>query len=479
MKRLVSVFIITAVITGCFCSCRKMQPQVFVPDKEINQDEYVRFASGVGMEMTVASYWQKETYNKQLMSDEQIKTFNSNNNKLITRADGSHISLTEYNETIDGKDVRFLINSLAIKEDEKKVFVNRKTVGKDYWDKLKQNENIGAVPEKINVKFAFSTERTSLRKYPTRDYANNEDNDLFYDDFIMSDYMPFSPLVILHESKDSKWYFVSMYGYSGWIEKKYTAICDSKQDWLSRINVEEFLIVTGKELRLQDDPYCPQLSLQLLPMGTKIPLVKTADAPQIIHQRSTYGNYVVKLPVRTSEGKIKDEFFLIPYTEDVHIGYLSYTSNNVLEQAFKLQGDIYGWAGDFHSNDCSGIIREIFLCFGIELPRTGNQQMNVNGLRFQNLSGKSDYDKLEIIKNLIPGSFIYIPGHIMIYLGIDNNEPFVISSAGSISDTTVKEGKIIPVNSVFVSGLIKTTRKTGATWLESVEKVLEVLPEEK
>ena len=29
-------------------------------------------------------YWQKETYNKQLMSDEQIKTFNSNNNKLIT-----------------------------------------------------------------------------------------------------------------------------------------------------------------------------------------------------------------------------------------------------------------------------------------------------------------------------------------------------------------------------------------------------------
>ncbi len=474
MKRIFLIFLCICLIVSCLTACH-MQSPLIVEEKEVNTDTsgYIKLADGVSIDMINADYWIKDNYNEVIMSSSEISKFNEDNNKLISTKSGGNFSLKSIKDTISGEIVKELINSLEFPSNQDDLFVNGQKVGQEYWLNLKNNCNLNSVPDKVNVKFGFSVKRATLRQFPTNDYANVDYDDYFYDDFIMSDFMPFSPVAILHESADGLWYYIAMYGYCGWIEKENVAICPSREDWLDRQNCDSFLVVTGSEIRLSEDPYCEDLSSQIIPMGTKLPLVKYEDAPENINQRYSYGTYIVKLPVRLADGSISDEYSLIPANADVSVGYLDYTRANILKQAFKLEGQVYGWAGDFYSNDCSGIVREIFLCFGFEFPRVASQQMNVSDMKFTDVSKKSDTEKLELIKTLPAGSLLYFSGHIMIYLGYDGDDPYVISSVGSIATPDTEVGDAIQVNTVLVSSMLRTTRRSGATWLSSVTGILE------
>ena len=61
----------------------------------------------------------------------------------------------------------------------------------------------------------------------------------------------------------------------------------------------------------------------------------------------------------------------------------------------------------------------------------------------------------------------------MIYLGYDVDDPYVISSVGSIATPDTEVGDAIQVNTVLVSSMLRTTRRSGATWLSSVTGILE------
>lgn len=474
MKRIISITMCLVFIVMAFCSCHVKTP-VIVNKKEVNTDSdgYIKLADGVDIEMISADYWIKSGYDRVVMTSEEIKEFNSNNSNLISTKSAGNFSLQSIKESISGDVVSELVNSLKFPDNKTDLFINGQKVGQEYWHSLENNCNIDNIGSKVNVKFGYSVKRSTLRQYPTRDYANVDYDDYFYDDFIMSDFMPFMPVAVLHESADSQWYFVAMYGYCGWIEKGYVAVCPDRDDWLRRQYISSFLVVVNDEIRLSEDPYCKELSSLVLPMGTKLPLVKAEEAPQSIHQRYSYGSYIVKLPVRLTDGSISDEYALIPANDEVNVGYLDYTRGNIIKQAFKLQGNVYGWAGDLYSNDCSGIIRQIFLCFGLEMPRVGSQQMNVNGFNKTDVSAYSDDEKLKLINNLPAGSLLYFSGHIMLYLGSDKNEPYVLSSVGSIATLNMQTDESINVNTVLVTSLFRTTRKTGATWLKSITSVLE------
>ncbi len=473
MKKIIAVLLsLTAVIIS-LSSCRRVTQSVIADEKDIQSDEYVPLAPGVSKEMMSPAYWIKDGYNEEILTRSQINKFNVDNGKLIGSSSSGSFALQSIKDTVSGITVREILASISLPDPDKPLFINGEKVGNEYGYALKANIAAEAVPDKVNVKFGFSVYRNTMRQYPTADYANDEANDLFYDSFIMSDLMPFSPLAVLHESADGKWFFVASYVCCGWVSSDEVAICPSRSDWLARQSPEDFLVVTGREIRLSEDPYCTELSNQLIPMGTVLPLVKASDIPASINRRSAFGCYVAKLPVRLADGSISDAFTLIPQNSDVTVGYLPFTRANIINQAFKLQGDIYGWAGDFNSNDCSGIIRQIFRCFGVEFPRVGSQQVNVYDMPTQDVSQMNDKDKLALITSLPAGSLLSFSGHIMIYLGTDpDNEPYVISSVGSISTTELKNGEILQVNTVLVSSLLRTVRKTGVTWLGSVSKVL-------
>ena len=432
-------------------------------------NDFVRQPHNVSYAMTDAAYWTRDLNDAPIRTPEQIIQFNAEN--VITLGDMSEGELTLYElgDTISGSRVRELVNGVSSPSEPSECYLNGRPTTQEYWEKLEKKLNSENIPDTVQIRYGFSTARSSLRIYPSTDFIGEDKEDRFYDLMVMSEYMPFQPLAVVHETADGEWYYVLFDGFGGWVQKKYVALCDSREEWLERSEPEDFLVVTGRELRLQYDEKCRALSNQLIPMGTKLPLVKRTDAPRFINDRDTAGCYIVKLPVRGNDGRITDRYSLISEKEDVHIGYLEYTSKNVVDLAMKRYGDRYGWAGLGYSNDCSGITDEIFRCFGIKLPRVSSQIGAVNAVKNYDVTGYTDEEKLELLKTVPAGTVLYIRGHIMIYLGMKEGTPFCISAAGTYYDD---EGDAYEVNCVTINDMTQTYRKSGNTWLTDLAGVI-------
>ncbi len=446
--------------------------------KTVIDTEYVRLIDGVKPEMMQPGYWIKEGSSKVLMTPDEIAEFNKNNRGVITASNKTKFpKLDEFPETLDGKVLRSFLTDCAnaAPKDPSKLYLNGKPTTDEYWKELIARSNIDGIPEEINVKFGFTVKRMTIRLFPTEDRVFEKTSDRYYDAMIFSECMPYMPVAVLHESSDGEYLYVVFDSYAAWVRKDTVALCKDINDWKERQNPGQWLVVTGREIRLGNDPYSSKTSNLVLPMGTKMELVPADKAPKSTHQRTTFGDYVVKVPTRGSDGSLKDEYVLIPVSDDVNVGYLPLTSENIVRQAFKRLGDRYGWAGDLQANDCTGITREIYRCFGILLPRVG--QSNVNGVYKVNMSKMNSKQKLEVIEKLAPGSLISMPGHMMIYLGTVDGKPYVISACGTFVQPAPGSTEALHPNSVILNSLFVRT-KSLKTWLDVSTTALTMTPAE-
>ncbi len=441
--------------------------------------DYVRLIDGVTPEMINADYWIGPEDYEPIMDEEGIAQYNYENRVSIKANDDVTALpyLDVFPEKLDGSILRTFLNDNAgsIPTNPARYYVNGHPTTWDYWNGLIALSNIDKVPDVINVRFGFSTMRATLRMFPTEDRVFDGTSDKYYDELLYSECMPYMPCAILHESTDGEYLYVVFDSYSAWVRKEAIAICSSRYDWMDRQQVDQWLVVTAREIRLGNDPYSPATTNLVLPMGTRMELVPASGAPASINQRTTYGDYIVRIPTRGGGGFIKDEFVLIPVSDDVHVGFLPYTSANIIRQAFKLLGDRYGWGGDLQANDCTGITREIYRCFGILLPRVN--QSKSKGVYKVDTSDMSTDEKLALLEDLTPGSLISFPGHMMIYLGTVDGTPYVISAVGTfVAPAPGSTDKIHP-NSVIINSLY-VRRANLSTWLDSVTTVLTIRMEE-
>ena len=418
----------------------------------------VRLAPGVTENMSEAGYWLNND-DTVIMTADEIERFNYENRYLF---DGEH-GITELPDKLDVKTVRDIIPRPEDKEDaENKGFFDGKPVSEGYWKKLALTTNIDALPEKVPVRYGFSVCRSDAKMAPDGRLVGEDAEDLSYDLTACSNFLPFRPLVVLHESMDGEWYFVMFNGHGGWIRKECVALADSREEWLEMQKPKNFLVVTGREIRLADDPYCPELSGQLLPMGTVLPLVPISEAPESISHRKTFQNYIVRLPIRKADGMVGFGYALIPPVEDVHVGFMPFTRDAVIRQAFKYLGDRYGWAGKYHSQDCSGIVKDVFSCFGFDMPRGARAQSEVKVMKVTDLFEMDDSAKNGFLKSLPSGSLVYFPGHIMFWLG----DGIVLSAVGSFYLPGIEEKQAAAT--VMLNDVSRTLRGSGRTWLGSL-----------
>ena len=436
---------------------------------------YVRTIDGVKPEMMHAEYWISDDDNEVLMTPEEIAEYNYNNRSIIKAADNKTIMphLEDFGNTFDGSILRTFLNDNAksIPKDPSKYYLNGKPTTAEYWQELIALSNIEGVNDTIEVRYAFTTKRMTVRMFPTEDRVFEGASDQYFDSILYSECMPYMPVVVLHESTDGEYLYVVFDSFSAWVRKDAVALCKDRKDWEARQNPNQWLVVTAREIRLGDDPHSPLTTNLVLPMGTRMELVPAKSAPKEINQRTTYGDYVVKVPTRGSDGYIKDEYVLIPVSDDVNVGYLPMTPANIVRQAFKLLGDRYGWGGDLQANDCTGITREIYRCFGILLPRVG--QSSSKGVYRVDMSNMSEKEKLAEIEKLSPGSLISFPGHMTIYLGTVDGKPYVLSATGTFVAPAPGSTEVIHPRSVIVSSLYVRTR-TLTTWLDKATTALTI-----
>ena len=509
-RKLTSVILAASVMTTAFCSCNFIavpsesssdlttasvseeptptpvptQPPVEVivktkDGKTIADTDYVRLMDDVKPEMMNPEYWIKEGDDQILMNDEQIAAFNDNNRAVILAGDNKtrmpHIN--DFEETLDGNVLRTFLsdNAKSVPSKPEKFFLNGQPTTKEYWDELVRLSNMDAVPDEIKVQYGFTTKRMSVRMFPTEDRVFESADDKFFDSLIYSECMPYMPVVVLHESADGEYLYVVFDSFSAWLRKDAVALCHDKDEWTKRQSPDKWLVVTAREIRLGNDPHSPLTTNLVLPMGTRMELVPVKDAPDIINQRTTYGDYVVKVPARGEDGYIKDEYVLIPVSDDVNVGYLPLTPANIVRQAFKLLGDRYGWGGDLQANDCTGITREIYRCFGILLPRVG--QSSSKGVYKVDMKKMSSKEKLAEIEKLAPGSLISFPGHMTIYIGTVDGVPYVISSVGTFVQPAPGSKEVLHPRSVVLSSL-NVRRRNLVSWLDTATTALTIKPEE-
>jgi cell wall-associated NlpC family hydrolase len=233
-------------------------------------------------------------------------------------------------------------------------------------------------------------------------------------------------VAIVHESRDRAWWFVVGNLYAAWVEKRFVAEGD-KSMVFGYVDKAPYLVVTGAEVRTTTTPEQPALSDLQLDMGVRVPWLRDFPGERGVNGQAAYASYVIELPVRDADGRLRIAPALLPRTADVSPDYLPLTTGNLLRQSFKFLGERYGWGHDYDARDCSGFVSEVYRSMGVTLPRNTRDQSVSPALNRIALTEADDAARrARIAGELQVGDLVYIPGHVMMVIGHDQGMPYVI-----------------------------------------------------
>jgi len=165
------------------------------------------------------------------------------------------------------------------------------------------------------------------------------------------------PVEVLHVSRSGEFVFVLCEIGFGWVRSEDVAFAGRR--YIDEfINADNFIVCTGDRIQFYSDESCAYSS-GWLRMGDRIPLVKKGD------------RRLIKVPVRKTDASFATETAWLPDDADVSIGYLPYTRRNIVVTALKLLDNPYDFTGTFFGRQHETTYRDIFSCFGFDLPYHG------------------------------------------------------------------------------------------------------------
>lgn len=276
-------------------------------------------------------------------------------------------------------------------------------------------------------KRAIALKRLDLRNFPTY-------KPLFHDPSQAGEGFPFDylqnstvfanePLYLSHYSKSGRWAYVLTSYATGWVPVERVAPVDSATvSAFRRSPLVALLLDTMTLCRSNGAFVCGGKVGMLLPLREKKPYVYQADV------------------ARMSGGA-----FIHPAATDIPkhaaaIAPMRFEPEALARVIAPIMGTKYGWGGLYGERDCSSTLRDIFAPFGIWLPRNSYQQAGVG--RVVSLAGLNDKQKLEKIKR--DGqpfeTLLYLKGHILLYLGIYDDEPAVLHTLWGIKTVETSGG---------------------------------------
>ncbi|WP_196803013.1 NlpC/P60 family protein [Butyrivibrio sp. MC2013] len=439
--------------------------------------DLVSCVEGTTPDMLSADHWTSAAENEVLFNQEEIEDFNKNNPAFVyyqlpDQGSRRKLYMDDLRESMDGDIVRALIAGESADDPQQEypdLYQDGEPVSDAYLEGLYEDMALDMIPATVIPRYAINLNRTTAKIFPTGDKAFDSADDIWFDSFVSAEVMPFSGVVILHESRDGSYSYILNGTYLGWVKTDNLALCSGYDEWKRYSDPERFVVVTGSEIVLDETALDSPYSGMILPMGCRVPLSDDHDSP--VGGRSTYGCYTAELPVRDEEGRLESIRVLIPVSKDVSIGYLPMTSANVIGQAFKFLGRVYGYGGELSSNDCSGFARQVYACFGLKLPRNAKAIAEMADLGSINTSMMTTKAKLRLLSQTKPGLPLYMDGHLMIYLGMEEGRPYVISSCATYIAPSSQDGSVEDAYCVFVSGL-DLLRKNGKSWLEDLSYIM-------
>jgi hypothetical protein len=292
---------------------------------------------------------------------------------------------------------------------------NRRIVPPKFLQDLLDNCALKTFPTRNETAIAIAP--AHLRGLPTLLPLFTAADDYPFDSLQYPNVKLNEPLRILHASRDGIWLYVETSYTCGWIEARDVAFTDKGfiRAWMASpqlVIVRDYVTITegrgGTNYQAK--------------IGTILPLV-AADKKWWQTRVAIAGN------ARKAVGSVAR----IP-REVAARHPLAFNRENVALIGDQLAGQPYGWGEMYGLRDCSAMLRDFFMPFGIWLPRTSSDQI-ASIPQTLDLAGLTPQEKDEAITWLgVPfHSFLYKPGHIMLYVGTDTDgRPLVFHSAWSV-----------------------------------------------
>lgn len=260
------------------------------------------------------------------------------------------------------------------------------------------------------------------------------------------------PLYISHFSKDKRWAFVRASYAFGWVKTSDLALVSS--DFIKTFQNGNYAMVVKDNLRL----YHKNKDVSLVKVGALFPI-------------SDNQRYIVAS--RDSKGRAHIEKVKVEKPNIIAQKPLPFTAKNVAMLAKEFYGEPYGWGGSYECRDCSATTRDFLGAFGIFLRRNSSKQAQ-DGESIS-IKGLEKYTKKKkIIQEAEPfRSLLYVPGHIVLYLGEYKGEPVIMHTYWGIrkKDTT----KLITARTIITStepGKERADVKEESKLINTLQKIV-------
>ncbi len=267
-----------------------------------------------------------------------------------------------------------------------------------------------------------------------------------------------TPLYVLHHTREGAWALVSCHYGLGWMPARDLARLE--QDQIKAWQKGRYVALTSDRAAIKD---AGGRLLCLAGLGSVLPLVG-----------EDYAEY--RVLAASSDGQGKAQFHTVRLSKTQAAAMpLALTPANLTHLMDPLLGQPYGWGGYLGNRDCSGLLKDLFTPFGIWLPRNSAQQARA-GHAYVELKDASASGKQRLISEFgLPYmSLLWMPGHIMLYLGSHEKQPVALHSVWGAGEA---KGDSRPAR-VIISSL-SSADQGGEALLKRLESMVLLVPPER
>lgn len=337
----------------------------------------------------------------------QIKFFSTQKQKRLDREFNKkyfkpwHISSLDIPKKDFGWEVNFITSRRIYRE--KGSVIEASTYNK--WIDNAQYEQVNSVRCR-----AITTKHTNVKALPTslafyKDPRRTGEGFPF--DYNQNSSLHINvPLLISHFSKDRRWAFVRASYSFGWVKTSDLALVNSA--FVKAFENGNYAMTIKDNLRL----YRGRKAISIVKLGSIFPIAKDKKHC-LVASRSRRGRAYLEKVVATTANIIAKK-------------PLPFTPKNVAMVAREFYAEPYGWGGGYECRDCSATTRDFLGVFGIFLHRNSSKQAK-DGTSISIKGLKKDEKKRKIIEYAEPfRSLLYVPGHIVLYLGEFRGEPVIM-----------------------------------------------------
>ncbi len=143
------------------------------------------------------------------------------------------------------------------------------------------------------------------------------------------------------------------------------------------------------------------------------------------------------VPVARDIGKIllasPSGFHLAEPVEGMTTTRRPLTRRAFLQTAFEYLNEPFGWGGTRRGRDCSRFLLDLFAAFGLAMPRHSRWQAQTGTYAIEIKESDTERKRLQMLDRAVQNgiALLHFPGHIMLYLGRDQNGlPMALHSLG-------------------------------------------------